>query len=96
VLSDYNANVLNPSYYSLGTAYLNASVANPYAGLLPGSLGAATITRANLLKPYPYYTGVHASYPRFSLEKQVLFYKEGRLSALPHSGLSAGKSFAPS
>jgi hypothetical protein len=64
VLNEYNTNILNPSYYSLGTAYLNASVANPYAGLVPGSLGAATITRANLLKPYPYYTGVYPSYPR--------------------------------
>jgi hypothetical protein len=59
-----NINTLDPSYYSLGTAYLNASVPNPYAGIVPGSLGAATITRANLLKPYPYMQQVNLSYPR--------------------------------
>lgn len=60
-----NQNTLDPSYFNLGTAYLNASVPNPYAGVVPGTLGAATITRANLLKPYPYYTGVFQSYSRF-------------------------------
>jgi hypothetical protein len=64
VLSSLNENTLDPKYFGLGTAYLNASVANPYAGMVPGSLGAATITRANLMKPYPYYTGVTLSYPR--------------------------------
>lgn len=63
-LNQYNMDTLDPSYFSLGTPYLNSSVANPYAGMVPGSLGAATITRANLLKPYPYYTGVFPNYPR--------------------------------
>lgn len=61
-----NQNTLDPQYFGLGTAYLNASVTNPYAGQVPGALGAATITRANLLKPYPYYTGVFQSYSRFT------------------------------
>lgn len=61
---NFNINTLDPSYYGLGTAYLNASVPNPYAGIVPGSLGAATITRANLLKPYPYMQQVNLSYPR--------------------------------
>lgn len=60
-----NQNTLDPQYFSLGTAYLNASVANPYAGLVPGALGATTITRSNLLKPYPYYTAVYQSYSRW-------------------------------
>ena len=59
-----NQNTLDPQYFGLGTAYLNTSVTNPYAGMVPGSLGAATITRANLLKPFPYYTGVYQSYSR--------------------------------
>lgn len=63
-LNEYNENVLNPSYYNLGTAFLNASAPNPYAGVVPGSLGAATLTNATLLKPYPYYTSVLPSYPR--------------------------------
>jgi hypothetical protein len=57
---------LSPKYFGLGTAYLNTSVANPNAGLVPGSLGAATITRANLLKPYPYMSSVQTSDERTS------------------------------
>jgi hypothetical protein len=64
LLPAYNIDVLNPQYFSLGTTYLNTSVANPYAGIVPGALGAATITRANLLKPYPYMQNVYLSYPR--------------------------------
>ena len=64
VMSAINANSLDPQYFGLGTAYLNASVANPYAGMVPGSLGAATITRANLMKPYPYYSTVSSTYSR--------------------------------
>lgn len=59
-----NIDTLPPQYYSLGTAALSASVANPYAGIVPGSLGAATITEANLLKPYPYMQSVTLQYPR--------------------------------
>ena len=37
--------------------YLNASVPNPFAGLLPGtSLDSATVTRQQLLRPYPQFT----------------------------------------
>ena len=31
--------------------YFNQSVPNPFAGLLPGSLGGATVPRSQLLKP---------------------------------------------
>ena len=64
VLNTYNEDILNPSHYSLGTAFLNAQAPNPYAGMVPGSLGAATLTNAQLLKPYPYYSTVYQSYPR--------------------------------
>ena len=63
-MPQFNVNTLDPSYYGLGTAYLNTSVPNPYAGLVPGSLGAATITRANLLRPFPYMNSVQYSFPR--------------------------------
>lgn len=63
-LNEYNENFLNPTYYGLGTAFLNAQAPNPYAGMVPGSLGAATLSNATLLKPYPYYSSVYQSYPR--------------------------------
>jgi hypothetical protein len=65
-LGNLNINTLDSSYFPLGATYLNTSVANPYAGIVPGSLGAATITRANLLKPYPYMQTVALSNPRSS------------------------------
>ncbi|MBS1801365.1 MAG: carboxypeptidase regulatory-like domain-containing protein [Acidobacteria bacterium] len=62
--SGYNINVLNPSYFSLGTnALAKTSVPNPYAGIVPGSLGAATITKQQSLLPYPYYSSVLALMP---------------------------------
>lgn len=63
-LNEYNEDILNPSNYGLGTAFLNSQAPNPYAGLVPGSLGAATLTNAQLLKPYPYYADVYQSYTR--------------------------------
>ncbi len=59
-----NLNFLSPQYYSMGTAALSAQVANPYAGLVPGSLGAATLTEAQVLKPFPYMAGVTMQDPR--------------------------------
>jgi hypothetical protein len=59
-----NINTLPPQYYSMGTDALSASVKNPYAGIVPGSLGAPTITMANLLKPYPYMSTVTLQAPR--------------------------------
>jgi len=63
-LGSFNFNTLDPSNFPLGPTYLNTSVANPYAGKVPGTLGNATITRANLLKPYPYMQTVAQSNPR--------------------------------
>jgi hypothetical protein len=38
--------------------FLTASVPNPFAGLLPGtSLNSGTVTREQLLRPYPQFTG---------------------------------------
>jgi hypothetical protein len=45
--------------------YLNASVPNPFAGLLPGtSLDSANVTRQQLLRPYPQFTSFNMmNYP---------------------------------
>jgi hypothetical protein len=51
----YNTNQLNPSYFSLGRAALQAPVANPYADRFSGSLASATIKKAQSLLPFPYY-----------------------------------------
>jgi len=59
-----NLNALSPQYYSLGTAALSAPAPNPYAGLVPGTLGAATLTEAAVLKPFPYMSSVTMENPR--------------------------------
>ena len=58
-----NANQLDPQYLALGSA-LNQTVANPFFGLLPAgaSLSSATVSRQQLLLPYPQFTAVNAGY----------------------------------
>jgi hypothetical protein len=51
----YNANQLNPLFFSLGRTALQTPVPNPNAGQFKGSLASATITRAQALLPFPYY-----------------------------------------
>ncbi len=58
----YNLNQLDPKYLSLGTALQNP-VPNPYANVVPGSLGSATITQQQSLLAYPYYTGITVRNP---------------------------------
>lgn len=58
----WDENQLDPKYLELGIALQNP-VPNPYAGKVPGTLGAATITRQQSLKPYPYYTSITVDYP---------------------------------
>jgi hypothetical protein len=38
--------------------FLNERVPNPVAGLVPGTLGAATLTRAQASVPFPQYSGI--------------------------------------
>jgi hypothetical protein len=38
--------------------FLNERVPNPLAGLVPGTLGAATLTRAQVSVPFPHFAGV--------------------------------------
>lgn len=52
---------LTPQQMSLGAAYLNKAIANPFYGYLPANtkLGAQkTITQASLLTQYPQFTSV--------------------------------------
>ncbi len=58
----YTLNEIPLDSWSLGNG-LQDRVTNPFAGQVPGALGAATITRQTLLRPYPYYTSVTARNP---------------------------------
>lgn len=54
-----NINDITAEQLALGTSYLNASVSNPFAGLLPGTgLNSATTTRRQLLRPYPQFVNI--------------------------------------
>lgn len=63
ISGNYNMNVIPNSQLALGDA-LKQNVPNPYAGKVPGSLGAATITRRQSLTPYPYYNAINVTSPR--------------------------------
>jgi hypothetical protein len=72
------------SNYALGATALTQNVANPMAGLIPGtSLNGATVQRQQLLRPFPQFTGINELY--LSVGKshydgfQMMIYK--RLSA---------------
>lgn len=60
--SPYSWNQLDPQFLTLGLA-LQDRVANPYAGMVPGALGGATITRQQSLLPFPYYNNVNILNP---------------------------------
>ena len=58
-IPDSNINQLTEEQLALGSALL-VRVPNPYFGIVPrsSSIGDPTVTRAQLLKPYPEYTAV--------------------------------------
>ena len=62
VAGSYTINDIPSAAYSLGTALQNR-VTNPYAGQVSGSLGAATITQLQALRPFPYYSAVTVRNP---------------------------------
>lgn len=62
--ANYDLNQVDPRVrQELGLA-LSTPVPNPYAGLVPGGLGAATITRERSLMAFPYYSSVNVRNPR--------------------------------
>ncbi|MGH9629683.1 MAG: hypothetical protein ACRD7E_15315, partial [Bryobacteraceae bacterium] len=62
--SGYNLNQLDPDLRKELGQSLFTPVPNPYAGLIQGGLGAATIQRERSLMPFPYYTSVNVRNPR--------------------------------
>ncbi len=68
----YDFNQLDDQFLSQGAA-LRQQVPNPFAGLVPGALGAATISRLQALKPYPYYSGISIRNPRLGAYNSHLF-----------------------
>jgi hypothetical protein len=51
-------NEISKESLALGATVLNANVPNPFEGLIPGtSLNNATVTRQQLLRPFPQFTG---------------------------------------
>jgi hypothetical protein len=58
-IPDSNINQLTPDQLALGPDILT-KVANPYFGVIPrsSSIGDPTVTKAQLMKPYPEYTAV--------------------------------------
>jgi hypothetical protein len=57
-----NINDLTTDQLALGTAFLNQTVPNPFAGQLPGlALNSATTPRRNLLRPYPQFGAITRS-----------------------------------
>ena len=71
--------------------YLNAQVPNPFYPLLPGtSLASTTISRAQLLKPYPQFTSISGDTNQgYSWYHSMQVRFEKRFSA----GLSGGLSY---
>jgi hypothetical protein len=71
-------------YVANGANLTGTTVANPYAGLLPGStLNGATMTLQQSLLPYPQFTGVTESGRSIGTARydSLLFRVEKRLSA---------------
>jgi hypothetical protein len=63
VAGNYNLNQLTAQQYQSLGATLQNTVPNPYAGIVPGSLGAARITLQQSLYAFPYYTTVTVRNP---------------------------------
>ncbi len=62
--NEVGVDVLNKGNPWLGgdPNYLNAQVANPFQNLMPGtSLNSATVSRSQLLRPHPQFTGFNIS-----------------------------------
>jgi len=64
IASGYGLNQVHPDVRFQLKQQLNDVVPNPYAGKVPGGLGAATISRERSLLAYPYYSGVSVFNPR--------------------------------
>ena len=83
----------------LGQA-LFTPVANPFAGQVPGGLGAATVTRERLLMAFPYYDAVSVRNPRLgnylSHQLQVSVRKRMQNGLLLDFAYTGGKKISDS
>ncbi|MBM3737444.1 MAG: hypothetical protein FJW39_16815 [Acidobacteria bacterium] len=81
VAAGYDFNQLDLQHWDLGLR-LQDRVANPYSGVVPGTFGTATITRQQLLRPYPYYNAVTVRTPHLgnSIYHALLLSVERRLT----------------
>jgi hypothetical protein len=71
--------------------YLTAQVPNPLAGLLPGTgLNAATVSRAQLLRPYPHFSSVVAAETTGSSDYQSV---QSRVERRMYQGLTVQISY---
>jgi hypothetical protein len=96
----YNLNQIDPAVrLQLGQA-LNTPVPNPYAGQVPGGLGAATISRERSLMPFPYYQAVNIRNPRYgnyiSHQLQMNVRKRLRGGLLLDFAFTGGKKISDS
>lgn len=81
---NYDLNQADPSLVrQFGVAgQLTNSVANPYAGKVPGTFGGATITQSQALRPYPYLGSITVQAPHAgnSIYHSLLVSGEKRFS----------------
>src|SRR6185436_20149476 len=74
-------NQIDPANYALGDA-LNQQIANPCAGKVPSTQGAANVARSQTLRPYPCLGGMGVRNPRLgnSIYHALLLTGEKRFS----------------
>lgn len=93
---DHDINVVPQQYYdqgASGVSYLNSTVSNPMAGLLPGSaMNGAKIQRWRLLVPYPEFGSVTERY--MSIGRSYYNGLQVSLAKRFHHGVSFHTNFA--
>ncbi|MEZ5400846.1 MAG: TonB-dependent receptor [Bryobacteraceae bacterium] len=98
--SGYNLNQLSPDLRRQLGQSLFEPVPNPLRGLVPGGLGAATVTRERSMLPFPHYNGVSISNPRYGnyLSHQLQINVKRRMTNgfLIHLAYTAGKKISDS
>ncbi len=100
IASGYNLNQLDPVLRQQLGQQLFTPVANPYAGLVPGGLGAATINYERSLMPFPYYNAVNIRSPRLgnymSHQFQLNIQKRMSRGVLVNVSYTGGKRMSDS
>ena len=96
----YDLNQLDPALVFQLQQSLNDRVPNPNAGLFPGGLGAATITREQSLAAFPHYSSVNIDNPRLGnyISHQLQITAKKRLAdgLLMHVAFTGGKRISDS